>query len=96
MNFNINNIDTFTTNYEDINFFSFLNLFESIASYVNAKLEKSNEQIRSTLAMYFVVTNHIETRLQVSQASQSLKNRVQTLTSKIREIKQLYITQGQR
>jgi hypothetical protein len=95
MNYSNNNTDNFTANYEDTNFFPPLDLFESTAPDANAEQVNLNAQASSAPAGYSRAADHTQTSVQASPGSQSLEHRIQALTSKVREIKQLYVTQEQ-
>ena len=95
MNYSSNNTENFTANYEDSSFFPPLDLFEPTAPYANVEQINLNEQASLASATYSIAADNTQTALQASQGSQSLEHRIQALTSKIREIKQLYVTQEQ-
>lgn len=96
LNYGNNSTDTFTANYEGTNIFPPLDLlFDSTAPEANAEQVNWNEQESSAPEGYSRAADHTQTSVQASQGSQSLEHRIQALTSKVHEVKQLYVTQDQ-
>jgi len=94
MHYSNNNTDNFTSNYQDTNFFPPLDLFESTAPKANAEQVNLNEQASAAPEGYSRAVDHTQASGHASQGSQSLEHRIQALTSKVREIKQIYVNTG--